>query len=131
MAEAGTLSGLVARLEEGARERQAALEALGFGVADYPQLGAVQDFRRLHARVRSRAQLRETLRPPPADAGPLNSASLAHRALALMRETSPGYLQHFMAYLDALSWLEQLQAGPPAQRRAPRRASTRKSKRGR
>lgn len=31
-----------------------------------------------------------------------------HRALALMRTLSPGYLLQFLAYVDALSWLQQL-----------------------
>jgi hypothetical protein len=35
-----------------------------------------------------------------------------HRALTLMRDTSPEYLQHFMAQVDALMWLEQAQAQP-------------------
>jgi hypothetical protein len=33
---------------------------------------------------------------------------LTYRAMALMREVCPDYLQHFVAYTDALSWLEQL-----------------------
>ncbi|TWT18143.1 DUF2894 domain-containing protein [Luteimonas marina] len=74
-------------------------------------LDAVQDFRRIWSDVRLRSQLRQSLQPAPAGAGPLNSASLVHRALGLMQATSPGYLRHFMAYVDALSCLEQLGAG--------------------
>ncbi len=44
----------------------------------------------------------------PANAGPLNSSSLVHRSLALMREVSPGYLRHFLSYVDALAWPGQL-----------------------
>ena len=51
----------------------------------------------------------EPLQQAPADAGPLNSGVLVHRALGLMRSLSPGYLQHFLAYVDALSWLQQMQ----------------------
>jgi len=38
-----------------------------------------------------------------------------------MREQSPGYLEHFLAYVDALSWIEQLHGGdaPKETRRAP------------
>ncbi|MBO9873860.1 MULTISPECIES: DUF2894 domain-containing protein [Xanthomonas] len=76
-----------------------------------PQLPAVEDARRLWTALRSRSQLRQSLQPAPADAGPLNSGVLVHRALALMRTLSPGYLQHFLSYVDALSWLQQLQDG--------------------
>lgn len=126
MAETRTLAALVERLDAGARERDDALQALGLARADYPRLPALDDFRRLHGQLRAREQLRETLKPPPANAGPLNSASLAHRALALMHATSPGYLQHFLGYLDTLSWLEQMQPAAPARRK--RRAAPRKKK---
>lgn len=135
MAEPDSLAALAGRLAGNARERDRALRALGLAGDNYPQLPALDEFRALHARLRARQQLKATLQPPPADAGPLNSASLAHRALELMRTTSPGYLHHLMVYLDTLSWLEQLQAGGPARaggaRRTAKRASTRKSKSGR
>ncbi|WP_295841189.1 DUF2894 domain-containing protein [uncultured Xanthomonas sp.] len=76
-----------------------------------PQLPAVENARRLWTELRSRSQLRQSLQPAPADAGPLNSGVLVHRALALMRTLSPGYLQHFLSYVDALSWLQQLHDG--------------------
>lgn len=135
MAEPATLTALAERLAGSARERDRALQALGLAGGSYPQLPALEEFRTLHARLRARQQLQAALQPPPANAGPLNSASLAHRALALMRETSPGYLHHLMAYLDTLSWLEQMQAGDAAPagraRRPAKRASTRKPKGGR
>ena len=61
--------------------------------------------------VRTDSQLRASLDDLPADAGPLNSGKLIHRALHFMREVSPGYLQHFIAYTDTLSSLERLQQG--------------------
>lgn len=64
------------------------------------------------------SRLRITLQQAPAEGGPLNSAVLVHRMLTLMQETSPGYLRHFVAYADALSWLEQMQpSATPAKRR--------------
>lgn len=69
---------------------------------------AFEDIRRACADVRSRAQLREALASAPADAGPLNSVSLVHRALARMHALSPEYLEHFLAYVDAVSALEPL-----------------------
>ena len=65
--------------------------------------------REVWAQVRIDSQLRASLHDVPADAGPLNSGMLVHRALHLMRAASPGYLQHFIAYADTLSSLEQLQ----------------------
>ncbi|WP_369936666.1 DUF2894 domain-containing protein [Xanthomonas tesorieronis] len=73
-----------------------------------PQLPALDDARRLWTELRSRSQLRQSLQQAPSDAGPLNSGVLVHRSLALMRTLSPGYLQHFLAYVDALSWLQQM-----------------------
>ena len=83
------------------------------------------------AQVRTDSQLRASLHDVPADAGPLNSGMLVHRALHLMRAVSPGYLQHFIAYADTLSSLEQLQQAvaplttasdaPAKPKRAPRK----------
>lgn len=77
--------------------------------AAYPALPAIEDFRTLWASVRSRSQVRQSLAAAPSDGGPLNSAVLVQRAIARMGDTSPGYLKHFLAYLDNLSWLEHLQ----------------------
>ena len=111
MAEHGSsLAGLVAQMGEHARQRNDALAALGVPVGEYPALPVVEDFRRLWATHRQQAQLQASMQPPPADAGPLNSASLAHRALAAMHDSSPGYLQHFMTWLDALAWLDRMQS---------------------
>ena len=77
--------------------------------ACYPELPAVDDFRRLWSTLRTRTQVRKSLAQAPTGAGPLNSAALAHRSLTLMGGLSPEYLQHFLAYVDTLSWLETLQ----------------------
>lgn len=110
MAEQETLASVLELLQRNARERDAALRAIGLAAGDYPHLPALEEFRHLRSRQRASEQVRAALQPPPAGAGPLNSASLAHRALALMRTVSPGYLQHFMGYLDTLSWLERMNA---------------------
>ncbi|NYT86788.1 DUF2894 domain-containing protein [Pollutimonas harenae] len=65
-------------------------------------------FREAWARVSANGLLRQSRAQVPDNAGPLNSSSLAHRALIVMREQSPGYLHHFLSYIDALSWMEQL-----------------------
>jgi hypothetical protein len=67
---------------------------------------ALEQVTDLWARLRAQSQLRQALEQAPADAGPLNSTRLVHRSLTLMRELSPGYLEQFMSYVDALSWME-------------------------
>lgn len=117
----GALADLLAEL---AQPRAARAELAGDGgtAADhYPRLAMLPEFRQLWARLRSESQLRESLAPAPADTGPLNSSRLVHRALGLMRETSPAYLQSFLSYLDVLTWLEPLHAlaAPPAAEESP------------
>ncbi|MCR6627532.1 MAG: DUF2894 domain-containing protein [Pseudoxanthomonas sp.] len=70
----------------------------------------LEEARRVWTQVRTDSQVRASLDDVPADAGPLNSGMLVHRALHLMRGVSPGYLQHFIAYTDTLSSLERLQS---------------------
>lgn len=79
------------------------------GPSPDPASPALDEARRLWTRVRTESQLRATLDDLPADAGPLNSATLVRRALHLMRDVSPDYLQHFIAYADTLSSLAHLQ----------------------
>jgi hypothetical protein len=75
-----------------------------------PQASAVlEEARRVWTQVRTDSQVRAVLDDLPTDAGPLNSGKLVHRALHVMRDVSPGYLQHFIAYADTLSSLERLQ----------------------
>lgn len=73
-----------------------------------PEMGVLGDVRKLWSSVHANSQIQRSLEHSPENAGPLNSSSLVHRSLTLMREVSPGYLQQFMSYVDALSWLEQL-----------------------
>ncbi|MEA9655618.1 DUF2894 domain-containing protein [Xanthomonas campestris pv. raphani] len=85
----------------------------------FPELPALDDFRRTWATVRTASQVLQSLQDAPADAGPLNSSVLVHRCISLMRAQAPGYLQHFLAYVDALSWMEQLQHGGALATEAP------------
>lgn len=119
----------------GLRELVAALQPrVGqFPDHDTPRMAPAMltEARETWAQVRTDSQLRASLHDLPADAGPLNSGMLVHRALHLMRATSPGYLQHFIAYADTLSSLEQLQQAvaplitatdtPRPAKRAPRK----------
>lgn len=82
--------------------------------ATYPELPALAEFRQRWSTLRADSQLRQSVTHTSTDAGPLNSAALASRAIALMRELSPGYLRAFLAYVDDLAWLEQLGPAAPA-----------------
>ncbi|WP_045737942.1 DUF2894 domain-containing protein [Xanthomonas sp. MUS 060] len=97
-----------------------------------PQLQTLEDARRLWDALRSRSQVRQSLQQAPTDAGPLNSGVLVHRALTLMRTLSPGYLQHFLSYVDTLSWLQQLhEDGVLTKATAPNTTPTTKPSRNR
>ena len=76
--------------------------------AAYPELPALEDFRTLWSAIRSDRQLQQSVAQTPTDAGPLNSAALVSRSIALMRELSPDYLRSFLGYMDDLAWLERM-----------------------
>jgi len=118
----GTLAELVGYMQD--EPRHLASEG-----APYPELPALHYFRETWAKVRTEKQLRQSLQPAPGNAGPLNSSSLVHRSLSLMRELSPGYLKQFLSYVDALSWMEQLSGGVPASKDAPRAGASAKGTR--
>jgi hypothetical protein len=80
----------------------------------YPELPALDDFQAIWSALRTENQWRQSLVDAPENAGPLNSSALVHRAIALMRDLSPGYLQHFLAYVDDLAWLGQIGDDAPA-----------------
>lgn len=92
----------------------------------------LDELRAVWSTVSAEKRLRESLAQVPKNAGPLNSSSLVHRSLSLMREVSPDYLQHFLGYIDALSWMEEtmLASGVVPGKDAPRAASTKKTTRG-
>jgi hypothetical protein len=88
-------------------------------------------FRDTWARVSVDRQLRQSQADVPENAGPLNTNHLVHRSLSLMREVSPGYLEQFLSYVDALSWLEGMHAISLVPDREPsRKARTRPGKTG-
>ena len=81
------------------------------------ELPEVDYFQKTWSRLSTGLRLQQSQRQVPENAGPLNSSHLIHRSLLLMQERSPGYLQHFLSYVETLSWLEQLTADtllPPA-----------------
>ncbi|WP_313341185.1 DUF2894 domain-containing protein [Stenotrophomonas sp.] len=90
----------------------------------YPALPALAQFRTLWAQLRTAGQVRQTLAQSPSDGGPLNSSVLVHRTIGWMGDVSPAYLEHFLAYVDNLAWLEQMQQRGtlPSRDSAPGRA---------
>jgi Protein of unknown function (DUF2894) len=99
--------------------------------SSYPELEVLDYFREIWSKVSTERQLRQSLEQVPGNAGPLNSSNLVHRSLSLMRELSPGYLQRFLSYVDALSWMEQMNGGGAlAGKDAHRAGSVRKRARG-
>ena len=97
------------RPPSGLRELVAALAREGSPEhAAYPDVPALAHFRQLWSTLHADSQLRQSVAPSPTDAGPLNSTALANRAIGLMQELSPAYLRAFLAYVDDLAWLEQM-----------------------
>ena len=82
----------------------AADQAAGRPAADPKTL---QFFKRTWSRLSAEQRLAQSRASLPENAGPLNSQHLVHRSLTLMHELSPEYLERFVAYIDALQWLEQ------------------------
>ncbi|AOI74553.1 hypothetical protein WI29_30030 [Burkholderia ubonensis] len=113
------LAGLVTYI---ARDAQADRAGIDPTLIDY--------FRETWSKVRTEKQYRQALDQVPRNAGPLNSSSLVHRSLSLMRHLSPGYLQQFLSYVDALAWLEDLAGGgAQAEKEAPRAKGVKKGTR--
>ncbi|WP_431823385.1 DUF2894 domain-containing protein [Burkholderia sp. F1] len=118
--KSSALAGLVTHI---ARDAQADRAGIDPALIEY--------FRETWSKVRTEKQYRQALDQVPRNAGPLNSSSLVHRSLSLMRDLSPGYLQQFLSYVDALAWLEDLAGGGvQAEKEAPRAKGVKKGARG-
>ncbi len=87
-------------------------------------LNTLAPMRELHARLKIRQQLRQTLAQPLRHAGPLHSERLVQQSLARLNGLSQAYLNRFMAHLDALAALDNAQSltrvVPAAGRAQPR-----------
>src|SRR5690606_14338857 len=84
-------------------------------------------FQKTWSRLSTGLRIKQSQSQVPENAGPLNSSHLIYRSLLLMQERSPGYLRHFLSYVDTLSWLEQLgvDSSLPAKKAAPTKSATR------
>ena len=125
--EPGPLAALTAYIADPGTDARGAADLR----ATYPELQTLEYFRGVWSRVSADRQVRQSQEQVHKNAGPLNSNQLVHRALSLMREVSPGYLQQFLSYTDALMWMEQVHAAiaPPPKEAAPR-AGAKKAARG-
>lgn len=79
--------------------------------ADSPAPPTLQFFRRTWSRLSAEQRLAQSRAALPENAGPLNSQHLVHRALTQMQALSPAYLEHFVAHVEALLWLERSKGG--------------------
>ena len=76
------------------------------------ELKSVQYFRNTWSKLSAEKQVAQALEQAPKNAGPINSHVVALRSLALMRDTSPDYLNRFMTYVDTLLCLDQGDKAP-------------------
>lgn len=129
------LGSLTARLAAQAEARgEAPLPSPpGSGLAAMPEPRALAHVRRIWAGLSAERRLTQSVDALPENPGPLNSQHLLHRSLTLMREVAPGCLHRFMARVDSLAALEQMQAAAAAPAPAPRGTTggARKAGRGR
>ena len=86
-------------------------------------------FRRTWSRLKAEGRLEQARAALPANAGPLNSHHLVHRALASLHELAPAYCERIIGHIDDLLWIEAATgaAGPAA----PARAEGERTGRGR
>lgn len=67
----------------------------------------VQQFRKQLRKISVQKQVSRAIAQAPQNAGPINSHMLVLRALGLMRDIAPDYLNRFMTHLDTLLCLEE------------------------
>jgi hypothetical protein len=97
-----------------------------------PELKTLRYFRSTWSRLSADRLLTQSRKKVPQNAGPLNSQHLVHQSLTLMRELSPEYFHRFIAYVDALSWVDRVNGtSASAGAEAPRAANDRKPARSR
>jgi len=73
----------------------------------HPENPHVRQFRRQLRKISVQKQVRQAIAQAPRNAGPINSHMLVLRALGLMRDISPDYLDRFMTHLDTMLCLDE------------------------
>ncbi len=87
----------------------------------------VRQFRKQLSRLSVHKQVTQAIAQAPQNAGPINSHMLVLRALGLMRDLSPDYLNRFMTYLDTLLCLEEAERTRLLQPKSKSTAKSRKA----
>jgi hypothetical protein len=96
------------------------------------ELKTLRQFRKTWTSLSVDRQMSRSKEKVPENPGPLNSHLLVLRSLQLMQETSPAYLNRFMAHVESLFWLDQASfGGLPTQGKTVLRQSEKKRKPGR
>jgi hypothetical protein len=122
-AQWASLAGLVTHIRQ-----QAAGDCAGEGYV-HTELKSLRHFGDRWSQLSADRAVTQALATGPANAGPLNSHSLVLQSLAVLRDSSPDYLRRFMAYADALLWLDQAnRCGAPSKPSAGRGESRRRRK---
>jgi hypothetical protein len=114
-----TLGDLVRLLAEHSLEKPDGRLALSI-TTPRTELKSVKYFRNTWSKLSAERQVTQALGQAPKNAGPINSHVVALRSLALIRDTSPDYLNRFMSYVDTLLSLEQGERQPVPAVKAPR-----------
>jgi hypothetical protein len=86
-----------------------AVDAAAVDVEPPRELKSARGLRKARARQSAASLVNQAAVDCPQNSGPLNPHMLATRTLAMIREISPGYLQHMVAYIDTLFWLESVE----------------------
>lgn len=71
-------------------------------------LKSVRGFSEVWSKIAADQQVVQAVHRGPDNAGPLNSHRLMLRSLTLMRSLSPDYLGRFLAQMETLLWLDQV-----------------------
>lgn len=80
----------------------------------------VRQFRKQLRRISVQKQVSQAIAQAPVNAGPINSHMLVLRALGVMRDISPDYLNRFMSHVDTLLCLDEAEKLKALPRKAPK-----------
>lgn len=101
-----SLAGLLLDLQASTAVAQTGHAGTGTGDSQPAENPRVRQFRQQLRRISVQKQVQQAIAQAPQNAGPINPQMLVLRALALMRDLSPDYLQRFMTHVDTLLCLE-------------------------
>lgn len=113
------------RLNRYIQERtQAAASQADTGEGGSPSdMNSVRRFSEVWSKIAAEQQVVQAVDRGPENAGPLNSHRLMLRSLTLMRSLSPDYLGRFLAQMEALLWLDQVNQQTTLKDGKPKRPS--------